>query len=725
MNDFQILNKKHPKLSLYRNYKSNNKPKNMPQGLKSILITNSNGLEISSQFGNFLHFSKKNMLDENFSFKRLTTNYNKNKNTSYPLNTGSNIKNFKQKEGSIINLKSNLYKKKFEKYLTNSKKNDSSKNHNSKDRTNSNNNIMTNITGLMLNRSNIKLNIIPKKTNFKYINYKENNLSMNSNKNIGKSTSISKSKSKRKNRRENKSFNNNMARMFFDKYLRLKFDKIGYRKKSHKKSFGYLNKESPRLINNKFSNEINISDVNKMNSFNLIKNIQFKGIKKKNKSSNLLLSNLNNINNINSKQKNINAHNTRANSNNIIISKIETNKINIKNNKIGNKNNIGAYNNININNNKISQNEKNNKKYLTDNHIMYMINKKNSGKNKNQKKLSTLGTNKIKQISLKEIKNESNTNANIINSKNEYNNNYINLNLNKYNINNNNNLKDKPKIEQNENVIYDYKTNKKFFKSKDNNNLYKDNKNKNIYGKKADKLINNTNTNPNINEIENSTNTYKILNERLKTEYNDISLEAIDKMYEQEQETNESKINKNILSKKDSEENSFRFLYPDGDIYNRDDEFFIENNEDILDNNEKREKELDETESPLKMDTDKISVENSGVLSFDQVKDIICYYNMNNTDKQSEFLFQNKEREIFNMNYKNKYLDFFFGNKENENGIGFGGYNEINNNNDLTDEIMSLNTFNLKYPNNSIFSMDTEYSSKMKKKYNKNLVKNI
>ena len=725
MNDFQIQNKKRSKLSLYRNNKSNNKPKNMPQGLKSILITNSNGLEISSQFGNFLHFSKKNMLDENFSFKRITTNYNKNKNTSFPLNTGSNMKNIKPKEGSIINLKSNLYKRKFEKYLTNSKKNDSSKNHNSKDRTNSNNNIMNNITGLMLNRSNMKLNIIPKKTNFKYINYKENNLSMNSNKNIGKSTSISKSKSKRKNRRENKSFSNNMARMFFNKYLRLKFDKIGYRKKSHKKSFGYLNKESPRLINNKFSNEINISDVNKMNSFNLIKNIQFRGIKKKNKSSNLLLTNLNNINNINSKPKNINAHNTRANSNNIIISKIETNKINIKNNKIGNKNNIGTTKNIKINNNKIIQNEKNNKKYLTDNHIMYMINKKNSGKNKNQKKLSTLGTNKIKQISLKEIKNESNTNANIINSKNEYNNNYINLNLNKYNINNNNNLKDKPKIEQNENVIYDYKTNKKFFKSKDNNNLYKDNKNKNIYGKKADKLINNTNTNPNINEIENSTNTYKILNERLKTEYNDISLEAIDKMYEQEQETNESKINKNILSKKDSEENSFRFLYPDGDIYNRDDEFFIENNEDIFDNNEKREKELDETESPLKMDTDKISVENSGVLSFDQVKDIICYYNMNNTDKQSEFLFQNKEREIFNMNYKNKYLDFFFGNKDNENGIVFGAYNEVNNNNDLTDEIMSLNTFNLKYPNNSIFSMDTKYSSKMKKKYNKNLVKNI
>ncbi len=59
MNEFQNLSKKHSKVSLYRNYKSNTKQKNMPQGLKSILITNSNGLEISSQFGNFLHFSKK------------------------------------------------------------------------------------------------------------------------------------------------------------------------------------------------------------------------------------------------------------------------------------------------------------------------------------------------------------------------------------------------------------------------------------------------------------------------------------------------------------------------------------------------------------------------------------------------------------------------------------------------------------------------------------------
>ena len=715
MNDFQNLSKKHSKLSLYRNYKSNAKPKNMPQGLKSILITNSNGLEISSQFGNFLHFSKKNMLDENFSFKRITTNYNKNnnKNTSYPVNTASNMKSIKAKEGSIINLKNNLYKKKFEKFLTNSKKNDGSKNHNLKERTNSNINIMNNITGLMLNRSNMKLNIVPKKTNINYMRFKENNLSINSNKNIGKSTS--KSKSKSKNKRKNRSYNINISRMFLNRYLKLKFDKIEYRKKSHKKSFGYLYKESPRINNNKLTNEINISDVNKINSLNLIKNIQFKGIRKKNKSSNLLMSNINHINNINSKPKN--GHNPKNNSNNIIISKIETNKINFKNNKPGNKNNLAINNNMI--NNKTNQNDKTNKKYLTENHIMYVVNKKNSGKTKITKKTVTNTNNKNKQISIKEIKNESNVNTNI-NSKNNNSNNFINLNLNKYNNNNDNIINNKPKIETNENVIYDYKTNKKY---KNNNlNLLKEKQNKNTFDKKENKFVNNTNTNPNIKEIENSANTYKVLNERLKTEYNDLSLEAIDKMYEQDIE--ELNMNKNIQSKKDSDENSFRFFYPDGDVYNRDDEFFIENNEDIIDNNERKEKELDETETPLKMDTDKVSVENSGVLSFDQVKDIICYYNMSNTDKQSEFLFQNKEREIFDMNYKNKYLNFFFGNKENETGSAFGGYNE-NNNNDLTDEIMSVNTFNLKYPNNSIFSMDTEYSSKMKKKYNKNLVKNI
>ena len=208
----------------------------------------------------------------------------------------------------------------------------------------------------------------------------------------------------------------------------------------------------------------------------------------------------------------------------------------------------------------------------------------------------------------------------------------------------------------------------------------------------------------------------KILNERLKTEYNENnSLEIIDKMYEEE---NTEEINQKSISF--SQHDSFRLLYPD--IYNRDDEYFIENENSEKNNNDnnKKEKELDETESPIKIDTDKVTNENSGVLSFDQVKDIICYYNMNTQDKKNDFLFKKNERQIYDTNKKNKYVNFFFGNYINYDN------DKNNDNNDLIDDIKSFKTnINFKYPSSSIFSLDTEYSSKMKKKNNKNLVKNI
>ena len=188
-------------------------------------------------------------------------------------------------------------------------------------------------------------------------------------------------------------------------------------------------------------------------------------------------------------------------------------------------------------------------------------------------------------------------------------------------------------------------------------------------------------------------------------------------MYEEE---NTEEINQKSLSF--SKHDSFRFLYPE--IYIKDDEYFIENRNDNFSNG-KKEKELDETESPLKLDTEKITNENSGVLSFDQVKDIICYNDMNNIDKKNDFLFQKNERQIYEINYKNKYLNFFFGNnKEKNSNININ--NNYINNNDLIDDLISFKTnVNFKYPSSSVFSIDTEYSSKMKKKYNKNLVKNI
>ena len=599
MNDFQIYNKPYSKLSLNKNGFSKVKSKNFPQDLKNILITNTNCLEISSLYGNFYHNSKKNTLDENYNINHINyNNINNNKNISLPLNSinVSSIKpntNYKFKDISFNNQKNNLFKKKHETYVNKSKKEESS-----------NLNIVKTVNGIMINKGNKKINIIPKKTNFKYMNVKDN-ISLNLNKNIGKSLSISKSKSKDKdkNKRENKSYNNkiknNMNNIIFDKYIKLY--KVGGKEiikkaKTKNLNLNFLNKDYTSYNLNKFSNEANNTDINKISSLNIQTNNKLLDLKKKNKSSNLLITNLNKY-----KIKDIQNQKLKQN---IVISKNLTNNNSIKNIEIT-KNNRSE-NNYNEYNNDISEN---NKKYLTVNHIMYLIDKK---KAENKK-----GNMKYKQLSLNDLKNSINFNIN-----NNFNNIY---------------LEKKQNEENNKKIIFDYKMNNISLKNIQNNNF-----------------INNVN---NINyQNYKSYNTYKSLNARLNTKYNDNnnSLEINDKL--------NKKVYKEESNKKSNSSNrhdSFEYLYPE--IYIKDDDLKKSNW------NNNKEKELDETESPLKMDTDKNSNENSGVLSYEQVKDIICYYNMSNTDKKSNFLFQVNERQIFDLNNKNKYEKFFFGNNENEN----------------------------------------------------------
>ena len=675
MYDFQIHTKKYSKLSLHKKDNQKAKNKNLPQRLKNIFFTNSNGLEISSQFGNYQNFQylKKNILDENSKSKHITYN-NNNNNLSFPINNTSSNKNinFKNRDGSLNNQKNNIFQKKFDKHNNNSKKEDSINNYKSKENANNNNNIFNNVNGIMLNKANIKINIIPKKSNFKYISLKENNISLNSNKNMGKSQS--KSKSKSKNKRENKSHNNkvsnNINKIIFDKYLKLyKIGEKGFGKKNNRNKLNAIYKENQNNLN-KYSSEINNSDIHKMSTQNMLNNVQYKGLKKKNKSSNLLISNLNEPkNHISNSKSNIFSKNDSKNN---------------TNNKVKN------------NNYKVDENA-NSKKYLTENHIMYLINKKKNLKKRNNK------NSKEKQISLKDIKNDSNKITNTITNTNNNNSNNNLMNL-FYDQKQNNESKDNKHNKHNkENIIYDYASNNLLYIKKNTaNNLN----------------MNNNDSKKNLKisvQDENNENVYKLLNERLKTEYNENSMEVIDKMYEEE---NNEEMNKKSMSL--SKRDSFEFLYPE--IYVKDDEYYLENENDKEDNS-KKEKELDETESPLKMDTDKVSNENSGVLSFDQVKDIICYYNMKSSGKQNDFLFQRNERQIYDIKYKKKYFNFFFGNNGNTNEKN---NNLTNNINELNDDLNYLNqNINFKYPNNSIFSVDTEYSSKMKTKNNKNLVKNI
>ena len=663
MNDFHIYDNKYSKLSLYKN---NNKKKmrNLPPSLKNIFYINQNALEISSQYSNYQN-SQNKKFDENSKYKHITyNNSNNNKNLSFPINATSSNKNNKsiKRDGSLNSQNNILLKKKIDKFY--SKKIENSNKHNSKENTYNMTNInqFKNMNGIIPNKHNINI-YLPRKSNIKFFSLKENNISLNSNNFIGKSMSKeksqSKSKSNSKNKQENKNYNikvnSNINKVIIDNYLKLyKNGEKNISKKNTRNKLNFLYKEYPRNNSNKFSNE-----KYKMSPKNILNNLKYKGLKRKNKSSNLLITNFN-------KSKN------NSNSKKCIASKKESN------NKLRNKNN------------KIDGNI-NKKKILEEGLIMNLINKKqNIKKNNNKNK-------KDKKISPKQNKNNKNKIISIIITKAFNNNN--NKNSNKYLNEKNQNKESNDNMQREGNkevIIYDYSKNNIFNgKIKHSNEM-----NSNANGSKKNLIIN--------TQYDNDENLYKLIDERLKTEYNDNSLEAIDKMFEEENEEEMTKKSKSL-----SKRESYKFLYPE--IYMKDDEYYVEN--DNNNSNDKREKELDETESPLKVDTYKEDIENSGILSFDQVKDIICYYNLNSRNKQNDFLFKKNDREIYDINSKNKYLNFFF-----ENNINLENSKDKKNSNENNYEI---NNNNFKYPNNSIFSIDTDYSSKMKKKYNKNLVKNI
>ena len=289
MNDFQIYNKPFSKITLQKSIYSKVKSNNFQKGFKNIIIPNSNYSEKSSQYGNYYYNSKKNILDENNNNNHITYNSYNNKNLFFPANAAplnQNINN-KYKDYSLISQNNNIIKKKYEAYGNKSKKEQNYQKYNSKE----------NFNGIILNKVNLKLNIYPKKANFKLINNRENNISLNLNKNIGISISKSKSKSKSKNSKENKSYNNkinnNINRIILGNYLKLY--KVGEKeiiKKAKIKNKNTLNKESWNYNTSKISNEGNNSDIHKMSSINMEAKVLFPGLRKKNKSSNLLISNL-------------------------------------------------------------------------------------------------------------------------------------------------------------------------------------------------------------------------------------------------------------------------------------------------------------------------------------------------------------------------------------------------------------------------------------------------
>ena len=70
-------------------------------------------------------------------------------------------------------------------------------------------------------------------------------------------------------------------------------------------------------------------------------------------------------------------------------------------------------------------------------------------------------------------------------------------------------------------------------------------------------------------------------------------------------------------------------------------------------------------------DDDDEESDNSGVLAYDEVRDIIVYYDMGDLKKNQNYLFEKNDYKMFLDKKKDKYLNFFYKKKEN---------NENNNN---------------------------------------------
>lgn len=211
------------------------------------------------------------------------------------------------------------------------------------------------------------------------------------------------------------------------------------------------------------------------------------------------------------------------------------------------------------------------------------------------------------------------------------------------------------------------------------------------------------------------------------SENNNIPFQS-NKRIKTENDNNKNEKNDNIFDENVKHQSSFdisnknscrEFPY----LYTRDEEDNslkpTQNIENYINCETKTEKELDENESPIhssKKFSDEKNEDNSGALTYDEVKDIIVYYDMKKIEKKEEYLFCKNENEIFTRNMKNKYFNIFFGiNKPSSKVIRKKNIKVIN----------EINNSNLKKKSESSnFYLETQYTTKIKAHNYTHFVKN-
>ena len=160
-------------------------------------------------------------------------------------------------------------------------------------------------------------------------------------------------------------------------------------------------------------------------------------------------------------------------------------------------------------------------------------------------------------------------------------------------------------------------------------------------------LSQNNNIKNNINNIKNKTKTKSNSNNN-NSNINTSNINNISKNQKSEKQINKEKEKEIVKDIKNIKDYLNNFI-DDKNISNID--YFDEKEVNISNNDD-----IDDDES-----------ENSGVLAYDEVRDIIVYYDMGDLNKKQGYLFDKDDYKYFLNTKKENYLNFFLNNNNNEN----------------------------------------------------------
>ena len=272
-----------------------------------------------------------------------------------------------------------------------------------------------------------------------------------------------------------------------------------------------------------------------------------------------------------------------------------------------------------------------------------------------------------------------------------------------------------------------------------------------IYNNCNEKFVRNTYRNLFIKKRVNTTSKNSFINLNKNTNANNSSLKNTKKISERnsriknknklyskqnKKEVNETKINLNYIlnrfkKKKEAKKNLYKIQSKHNqtakeiksNLYhqNTNDNKYVDKKEEIVEDfNIKSTKTNDEifTEGKEQKIDESSKEEESGILSMNEIEDIIIYNNMENINKEDNYLFKNYDYNNFMAEYQQKISSLFFDSKkEKEDNKTMKIYSEKKNN-EKKNENRIMNNNKFKVINNTKEIKVLSYNNSIKKKKN-------